>query len=276
MTPRLSACPDPADAARSALGVLVRSAHLLPPALAERLVFSMGQCAMTGRRWPAALRRSTQRCWGSRSVLVRACVAVAPRHLIATCASGHRARGGAVGTLRVALSAPFSALLCGLARMQRARATWQAQWRRPRHPAASLIPQSGNIRACCWCLALSRVVGWVEYGGEDPPCTSALGHKIFTFEDFPHSSQSLTSELPPTPPSVAPCWRRWWAACTAPLCRAPCRQRAWPRWQQCTLLCGAQATGRPRWPTGGGNWRQRTQRQQSRSCLRRPRLHSAG
>lgn len=38
----------PADAARSALGVLVRSAHLLPPALAERLVFSMGQCSMTG------------------------------------------------------------------------------------------------------------------------------------------------------------------------------------------------------------------------------------
>lgn len=37
-----------ADAARSALGVLVRSAHLLPTALAERLVFFMGQCAMTG------------------------------------------------------------------------------------------------------------------------------------------------------------------------------------------------------------------------------------
>ena len=37
-----------ADAARSALGVLVRSAHLLPPALAEQLVFRMGQCRMTG------------------------------------------------------------------------------------------------------------------------------------------------------------------------------------------------------------------------------------
>jgi hypothetical protein len=36
-----------ADAARSALGVLVLSAHLLPPALAEQLVFSMGQCRMT-------------------------------------------------------------------------------------------------------------------------------------------------------------------------------------------------------------------------------------
>lgn len=36
-----------ADAARSALGVLVRSAHLLPPVLAEKLVLRMGQCRMT-------------------------------------------------------------------------------------------------------------------------------------------------------------------------------------------------------------------------------------
>ncbi|KAL4855688.1 hypothetical protein ACK3TF_003771 [Chlorella vulgaris] len=35
------------DAARSALGVLVRSAHLLPPVLAEKLVLRMGQCRMT-------------------------------------------------------------------------------------------------------------------------------------------------------------------------------------------------------------------------------------
>ena len=28
--------------------MLVRSAHLLPPALAEQLVFRMGQCRMTG------------------------------------------------------------------------------------------------------------------------------------------------------------------------------------------------------------------------------------
>jgi hypothetical protein len=48
-TPCLPACTPLliADAARSALGVLVRSAHLLPPALAEQLVFSMGQCRMT-------------------------------------------------------------------------------------------------------------------------------------------------------------------------------------------------------------------------------------
>jgi hypothetical protein len=36
-----------ADAARTALGVLVRSAHLLPPPLAEQLVQRMGQCRMT-------------------------------------------------------------------------------------------------------------------------------------------------------------------------------------------------------------------------------------
>ena len=36
-----------ADAARAALGVLVRSAHLLPPVLAEQLVLHMGQCRMT-------------------------------------------------------------------------------------------------------------------------------------------------------------------------------------------------------------------------------------
>lgn len=37
----------PADAARSALGVLVRYSPVLPPALLEELVFRMGQCAMT-------------------------------------------------------------------------------------------------------------------------------------------------------------------------------------------------------------------------------------
>ncbi len=41
------ACLPPADAARSALGVLVRYAPQLPPALLEDLVFRMGQCSMT-------------------------------------------------------------------------------------------------------------------------------------------------------------------------------------------------------------------------------------
>lgn len=50
----------PTDAARSALGVLVRSAHLLPPALAEQLVFRMGQCRMTGA--PGAVASAVSCC----------------------------------------------------------------------------------------------------------------------------------------------------------------------------------------------------------------------
>lgn len=47
VTQSLSASPHFVDAARSALGVLVRFARQLPPHLVEDLVFRMGQCSMT-------------------------------------------------------------------------------------------------------------------------------------------------------------------------------------------------------------------------------------
>jgi hypothetical protein len=86
----LSVCR--ADAARSALGVLVRSAHLLPPMLAEKLVLRMGQCRMTesarnlagsvaASKAPGALADPAVRCGWLAGWLCVCCVGVCVVHL---------------------------------------------------------------------------------------------------------------------------------------------------------------------------------------------------
>ena len=65
--PRACAPLPAADAARAALGVLVRSAHLLPPALAEQLVLRMGQCRMTESARNLAAAAAAARAPGSLS-----------------------------------------------------------------------------------------------------------------------------------------------------------------------------------------------------------------
>ncbi|KAL4432170.1 hypothetical protein ABPG77_005932 [Micractinium sp. CCAP 211/92] len=120
------------DAARSALGVLVRSAHLLPPALAERLVFSMGQCSMTESARNLASAVAASKAPGSLSD-------PAVSSLLAALVGGMH--GPAVqGTLQAAGLAPLAAVysaVWGTGDRQAALADWRRQLAAA-HPEAAV------------------------------------------------------------------------------------------------------------------------------------------
>lgn len=116
------ALPGAADAARVALGVLVRSAHLLPPAQAELLVFRMGQCRMTESARSLAAAVAAARAPGSLSD-------PAVASLLAALVGGMH--GPAVqGTLQAAGLAPLAAVysaVWGTGDRGAALADWQRQ-----------------------------------------------------------------------------------------------------------------------------------------------------